>query len=294
MNENSQHTVFIRNGLELDKGCWETGTRGGTSGGTSGGTRGVTATLFAQYDQSDESGRGDLHGAMVDAAKTKATKTSKQALPRVTLTGKILPLSPTDPSLPRLRALYSVKHSYASTVLDSPLFSFYKLLPIDVYYVGGYGVDSKWIDSNSYKSAIPDVLATSSNAIVHKLNERYYDDIVSVVNHVFNVDNVINAVVTTVDRLGFQVRVTSGDDSIGSGSGSGSVSNSGVGNNFRTYTAEYRIGFPFTNVGNVKDAKSEVMKVFQEAWEKGEGMLEGEDVCFSWAKVQKDGLSGRG
>mmetsp|Transcript_17992 Transcript_17992/g.21497 ORF Transcript_17992/g.21497 Transcript_17992/m.21497 type:complete len:92 (-) Transcript_17992:228-503(-) len=65
--------------------------------------------------------------------------------------------------------------------------------------------------------------------------------------------------VTNLDRLGMDIRVTT----------RGKRKN-------KLNTDEFRIGFRIP-VMSVEDAKSEVLKVFQEAWEKGNGYSWGEE-----------------
>ena len=64
-----------------------------------------------------------------------------------------------DPDISSLRMKYSIAHSYADRVLDSPKFSFYKIFPKQIYFVGGFGVSAKWVDVADYKKAKADILA---------------------------------------------------------------------------------------------------------------------------------------
>ena len=41
---------------------------------------------------------------------------------------------------------YSLAHTYADRVMDSPKFKFYRLEVESCYYVGGFGVGAKWVD----------------------------------------------------------------------------------------------------------------------------------------------------
>jgi hypothetical protein len=68
-------------------------------------------------------------------------------------------------------------------------------------------------------------------------------------------------VVTNVDRLGMDVRVTCQ---------MGSRRN-------KLVTDEFRIGFRIPVI-SVEDAKSEILKIFQEAWEKANGYTWGDGV----------------
>ena len=66
--------------------------------------------------------------------------------------------------------------------------------------------------------------------------------------------------VTGVDRLGMDLRVTSRSPK----------------RRNKLLTDEFRVGFRIPVI-SVEDAKSEILKVFQEAWEKNNGVTWGDD-----------------
>jgi len=136
--------------------------------------------------------------------------------------------------------------------MDSPKFDFYRLRPAKIYYVGGFGVQSEWVPVEEYQNARPDVLARHAADIVQKLNRDSEDDLILVAKHLLDTPNLEEIKVTSVDRLGMDVRVTN------------RVSKK------KLTTNEYRIGFRIPVI-SIEDAKSEILKVFQEAWEKGQG-----------------------
>jgi len=115
--------------------------------------------------------------------------------------------------------------------------------------VGGYGVLSKWINVEEYENAKPDILADEAIKIVTSINRTKQEDLSLVCKQFAMIKQVDKVVVTTVDRLGLDFRVTSGQ-----------------------LTDEFRVGFRQT-VSSVEDAKSEIVKIFQEAWEKQEGYV---------------------
>ncbi|CAM9463869.1 unnamed protein product [Chrysoparadoxa australica] len=169
------------------------------------------------------------------------------ALSRVTMVGHIVEVDDDD-ELIQLKATFSLVHQYADQLVQSPQFKFYKLSPDMVYYVGGFGVQSRWLDVPAYEKAQPDILADEAPKIVARVNKEQVDDIALVCKQFLKLKVVNSAVVTTVDRLGFDLRVKSGE-----------------------LTDEFRIGFS-QKVTSVEDAKSEIVKVFQEAWEKEQGV----------------------
>ncbi|CAM9789506.1 unnamed protein product [Ectocarpus sp. 12 AP-2014] len=91
------------------------------------------------------------------------------ALARVTLVGAIVDVDDDD-ELIQLKASFSLVHTYADQLTQSPRFKFYKLKPDKVYYVGGFGVLSKWLPVSEYETAEPDILADEASSIVSKIN----------------------------------------------------------------------------------------------------------------------------
>ncbi|CAM9379605.1 unnamed protein product [Pylaiella littoralis] len=168
------------------------------------------------------------------------------ALARVTLVGGIVDVDDDD-ELIQLKASFSLVHTYADQLTQSPRFKFYKLKPDKVYYVGGFGVLSKWLPVGEYETAEPDILADEASSIVSKINNGKQDELQTVCKHFLHKTAPDTVVVTTVDRLGLDVRVKA-----------------------RDLTDEFRIGFR-QPVSSVEDAKSEIVKIFQEAWEKEHG-----------------------
>jgi len=184
-----------------------------------------------------------------------------QDVGRCSITGRVEKISRNAPDMDAIRMKYSITHAYADQVMDSPKFAFYRLIPEKIYYVGGFGVLAKWVDVNDYKDAAPDILAKEANEIVNKLNRDYMNDLVLTAKHLLGVTSEIEDIrVTNVDRLGMDVRVTC---------------QQGARRN-KLSTDEFRIGFRIPVI-SVEDAKSEILKVFQEAWEKGNNIDWGDE-----------------
>ena len=178
-----------------------------------------------------------------------------QDVSRCSLTGKVEKIDPTSPDMDALRMRYSITHAYADQVMDSPKFAFYRLVPTKIYFVGGFGVLAKWVEVEEYREAAPDILAKEASSIVQRINREHAEDLRLTANHLLDVQTEIERIrVTNVDRLGMDIRVTS---------------QKGARRN-KLITDEFRVGFRIPVI-SVEDAKSEVLKVFQEAWEKGNG-----------------------
>lgn len=184
-----------------------------------------------------------------------------QDVGRCSLTCRVEKIPSNAPDMDALRMRYSLTHAYADQVMDSPKFAFYRLIPEKIYYVGGFGVMAKWVDVDDYKNAAPDILAKEANEIVMKLNREYMSDLELTAKHLLGVKTAIEDIrVTNVDRLGMDVRVTC---------------QKGTRRN-KLSTDEFRIGFRIPVI-SVEDAKSEILKVFQEAWEKGNEITWGDE-----------------
>ena len=185
----------------------------------------------------------------------------QQDVSRCSLTGVLEEISSSAQDWDALRMRYSLTHKYADQVMDSPKFRFYRLLPRRIYFVGGFGVLAKWVEPEEYALAAPDILAREAASILERVNRDHEDDLRLTAEHLLDVVSTIEDVrLTNVDRLGMDLRVTA---------------QMGTRRN-KMQTDEYRIGFRIP-VMSVEDAKSEVLKVFQEAWEKGNGMSWGDD-----------------
>jgi putative heme iron utilization protein len=77
-----------------------------------------------------------------------------------------------------------------------------------VRYVGGFGRMS-WVDVDDYRLAEPDPLAASAPDIVAHMNADHADALVTLCHHFAGATDVVSAVMTAVDRYGFDV-VTEG------------------------------------------------------------------------------------
>src|SRR6478672_12865310 len=128
---------------------------------------------------------------------------------RVTLLGNVLPVP--KPELAEARKLYLERHANSKYWVDFEDFSFYRMDVIDVYFVGGFGVMG-WVSASDYDRSQPDPLADSMAEIIQHMNADHKDALVLLARTFANVDST-EATMTTVDRLGFQVRLTTQDGS---------------------------------------------------------------------------------
>jgi heme iron utilization protein len=130
---------------------------------------------------------------------------------RVTLLGNILPVPASE--VAEGRKLYLTRHADSKFWVDFDDFSFYRMNVVDVYYVGGFGVMG-WVPASEYYSAQPDPLAESATEIIQHMNTDHGDALVLLARAFAGIESQ-EVVMTSVDRLGFHVRLKTQDGTRG-------------------------------------------------------------------------------
>jgi heme iron utilization protein len=126
---------------------------------------------------------------------------------RVTLVGNVLPIPQSE--VAEARKLYLARYANSKYWVDFEDFSFYRMDVVDVYYVGGFGVMG-WVSASEYDRSQPDPLADSTAEIIQHMNADHKDALVLLARKFAGIESQ-EATMTTVDRLGFQVRVKTQD-----------------------------------------------------------------------------------
>lgn len=126
---------------------------------------------------------------------------------RLTLLGDAVRV-PQD-ELPVARELYLSRHDNARYYAGFKDFSFWRLEPLDLYYIGGFGVMG-WVDVEDYASAAADPLAEASRTILEHVNQEHSGALLEIARHVKGIE-ADDARLTAVDRLGFHVRLKTAD-----------------------------------------------------------------------------------
>ncbi|QDT07207.1 Pyridoxamine 5'-phosphate oxidase [Rubripirellula lacrimiformis] len=122
---------------------------------------------------------------------------------RLTLVGSAEPVP--DDELDDARAAYLSRHPNASYYVDFADFSFWRLNPLDLYFVGGFGVMG-WVQGEDFQSAVADPLAEAATGILQHMN----DDHAAAMLDIARAEKDIvasEAKMTAVDRLGFHLRL---------------------------------------------------------------------------------------
>jgi putative heme iron utilization protein len=126
---------------------------------------------------------------------------------RVTLVGNVLTIPRTE--IPDARKLYLDRYANSKYWVDFEDFSFYRMDVVDVYYVGGFGVMG-WVQASDYDQAQPDPLADHATGIIEHMNADHKDALV-LLSRTFAGIEALEAAMTSVDRLGFHVRLKTPD-----------------------------------------------------------------------------------
>ncbi len=126
---------------------------------------------------------------------------------RVTLVGKVLTIP--QPEVAEARQLYLERYANSKYWVDFEDFSFYRMDVVDVYYVGGFGVMG-WVTAADYDHAKPDPLSDTAAGIIEHMNADHKDALVLLARAFSRLES-DEATMTSVDRLGFHVRLKTPD-----------------------------------------------------------------------------------
>ena len=130
---------------------------------------------------------------------------------RVTLMGNALPIPEVEVAEPR--RLYLERYANSKYWVDFDDFSFYRMNVVDVYYVGGFGVMG-WVSASEYYSGQPDPLADSAIGIIEHMNTDHGGALLRLAKAFAGIE-AQEAAMTSVDRLGFHVRLKTQDGTRG-------------------------------------------------------------------------------
>ena len=121
---------------------------------------------------------------------------------RVTLLGVLSIVAEDD--RPTARDRYLEANPTAAYYIDFGDFVFYRLDVQSIRYVGGYGRMS-WVDAGAYAAAEPDPLAAAAAGIIEHMNADHADAQVLFCRHLADRPDTTEAVMSSVDRYGFEM-----------------------------------------------------------------------------------------
>jgi len=113
------------------------------------------------------------------------------------------------------RAAYLARHASASYWVDFDDFGFWRLEPGDLYFVGGFGA-MDWVSAAEYMAAEPDPLADVSESILQHVNGDHAGALLAYLrgrggDSPDGAPPPDEATMVAVDRLGFKVRLRTGE-----------------------------------------------------------------------------------
>jgi hypothetical protein len=104
-----------------------------------------------------------------------------------------------------VRENYLTRHENSRYWVDFSDFGFFRLQPIDIYYVGGFGVMG-WVEATDYEQAAPDPLAEAAPGILAHMNADHVDSMILLARSHARLE-ATEATMISVDRLGFSLRL---------------------------------------------------------------------------------------
>jgi putative heme iron utilization protein len=126
---------------------------------------------------------------------------------RVTLIGIVIRIP--EPELVSARAVYLARYPDSKYWVDFDDFFFYRMDVLDVYYVGGFGVMG-WVAALDYSHAQSDPLVEHKRDIMQHLNADHKDALILLAKRFGGIE-AQEAAMTSVDRLGFHLRLKTQD-----------------------------------------------------------------------------------
>ena len=122
---------------------------------------------------------------------------------RATLIGNAEPVPEND--IADARERYLARHENSRYWVDLSDFNLFRLQPVDLYYVGGFGVMG-WVEAREYEHAAPDPLAEAEPGILAHMNADHVDAMILLAGAHAGIE-ATEATMTSVDRLGFSLRL---------------------------------------------------------------------------------------
>jgi heme iron utilization protein len=123
---------------------------------------------------------------------------------RVTLVGATAEVPAAE-----VRDLYLSRYENARYWQEYSDFTYHRLEVSSVYFIGGFGVMG-WVPAEEYTGAQPDPLAETAQEIISHMNADHPDALVLIARR-FAGEATDEASMTAVDRLGFHLRLKTGD-----------------------------------------------------------------------------------
>jgi len=124
------------------------------------------------------------------------------ALGRVTILGPCAVVGEDERAT--VRETFLAQQPSASYYVDFEDFSFYRLEPVALRYVGGFGRMS-WVTADEYRVALPDPLAAAAAGILTHMNDDHSAAVLAYATALAGIADATSATMTAVDRYGFEL-----------------------------------------------------------------------------------------
>lgn len=128
------------------------------------------------------------------------------AVGRATLIGDLTEV--TGDERDPVRDTYLAANPASSYYIDFGDFGFWRLEVQSIRYVGGYGRMS-WVDAGAYATSEPDPLVAAAPGIIAHMNADHTDAMIEMARSMVGKPETTGAVMTAVDRYGFDMIVDS-------------------------------------------------------------------------------------
>ncbi len=152
--------------------------------------------LISAMAEHTSNAKADPRASLLVSA-TSPAGTDPLASARATLIGTMLECTPTA----QLRKEFLRRNPGAQMYVDYPDFSWWRLEPISIRYVGGFGQMS-WVDAEEFSVATPDPIAPHTDAICSHMNMDHSETHRLLLNYTLGRTDVLSATMSGVDRLG--------------------------------------------------------------------------------------------
>jgi putative heme iron utilization protein len=140
----------------------------------------------------------------------EAGKADPLANGRVTLIGKVEKLAKDAADLAEVRESFLTAHPESSYYVGYADFDFWRMSLEAVRYIGGYGRMS-WVEAAEFCIAQRDPLADSAARVLAHMNEDHADSLLLFAQKLTSAPSPQKAVMTAVDRYGFEMTITTSD-----------------------------------------------------------------------------------
>lgn len=127
------------------------------------------------------------------------------ALGRVTIIGHCAKVAADERA--SVRETFLTQQPSAAYYVDFEDFAFYRVEPVALRYVGGFGRMS-WVGADDYREAEPDPLASAAQGILEHMNDNHADAVLAYARGLAGIADAASAAMTAVDRYGFELAAT--------------------------------------------------------------------------------------